>query len=131
MANKGARGIQDRQPRSDLEAALGEQRVINPHPEEVAAYLDSHPDLAAVLPSVCAQARQEFGDAATLSLEVHRDPEIDDRYLTLLVRLPSYADTTLERIDRVSQPFEEDLCRSSGYFLVTTDFAPPRANHAV
>jgi hypothetical protein len=81
---------------------------------------------------VCAQARSEFGPQAQLVLQVYRDPESDDRLLTLLVRLPSYEGKNfLARMERVTQSFEEQLCRSSGYLLLTTDFASPRANHAV
>jgi hypothetical protein len=130
MANKVSPGVQERPSHSDAEAAFSVQRVLNPHPGEVTVYLGSHPDLAAAVPSVCAQARQEFGEEAELTLEVYRDPEIDDRYLTLQVWLPSYGETTLAKIDQVSQSFEEALCRASGYLLGTTDFAPPRANHA-
>jgi hypothetical protein len=101
------------------------------HSKDVAAYLALHPDLAKVLPPVCAQARKEFGPEAELKLQVYRDPEIDDCYLRLYVRLSSYDDASMARLARVSQPFEEALARASGYLLVTTDFRPPRAKLGV
>jgi hypothetical protein len=33
----------------------------------------------------------------------------------------------MERIDRVSEPFDEQLCNASGYLLVTTDFRAAQA----
>ena len=64
-------------------------------------------------------------------LKVYRDPEIDDRYLTLYVHLGAYDDMTISRMDRVTEDFDEALCRASGYLLLTTDFRPPRAQHGV
>src|SRR5438552_3262766 len=54
--------------------------VIVPRPSDVITYLNEHADLARLLPDICAQVRQAFGQAAELSLEVYRDPEIDDHY---------------------------------------------------
>jgi hypothetical protein len=112
-------------------AELAEHSIEIPNHNDVLRYLEQHVDLAAVVPSVCGQARQEFGDAAQLIIDIYRDPEIDDRYLRLCVRLPSYSDDTMAQVDHVSEPFDEDLCRASGYLLVTTDFRPPQAKHAI
>jgi hypothetical protein len=111
--------------------ALAAQDIILANGPEIADYLVAHPDLAKVVPSVGAQARKEFGEDAQLTLRLYRDPEIDDRYLSLNVRLLSYDDHTMERIDRVSEPFDEQLCNASGYLLVTTDFRAAEANHNV
>jgi hypothetical protein len=62
---------------------------------------------------------------------MYRDPEIDDRYLTLYVRLEKYDSGVPERIDAVRRQFEQKLEQVSGDFLLTTDFRPPRGNHAV
>ena len=84
-----------------------------------------------MVPSVGARVREEFGKDAQLTLRLYRDPEIDDRYLSLNVRLVGYDDRTMERIDRVSEPFDEQLCNASGYLLVTTDFRAAQTNHNV
>jgi hypothetical protein len=97
----------------------------------VSSYLSSHPDLGDPVLAVCAEVRKEFGPEAELALQVYRDPEIHDCYLSLYVRLTSYDDSIIPRLDRVSQPFDEELSRASGYLLVTTDFRPPRAKHGV
>ena len=49
-------------------------------------YLDEHGDLSQLLPEICGQIRKQFGPEAELSLELYRDPEINDRYLTLYLR---------------------------------------------
>ena len=102
-----------------------------PDRKAVCAYLKRHADLAAQLPRVCEAARKEFGLEAEFSLEVYRDPEIRDRYLTLYVRLDCYGDDTIARIDRVSRHLERRLGRSSGYLQLTTDFRPPRGANGV
>jgi hypothetical protein len=111
--------------------ALAAQDIALANGSEIAAYFADHPDLAMVVPSVGVRARKEFGKDAQLTLRLYRDPEIDDRYLSLNVRLPGYDDRTMERIDLVSEPFDEQLCNASGYLLVTTDFRAAEANHNV
>ena len=120
-----------RVPRKHVDAALAGQGILIPHAQDIGAYLDSHLDLARLVPSLCAQARREFGTDAELILKVYRDPEINDQYLSLEVRLPSYDETIMDRIESVTQPFHEQLCQLSGFFLVNTFFRRPRANHAV
>src|SRR5437016_1010557 len=126
MARKATGGARRPPRRKSVLATLAGSGILVPRPAAVAAYLASHRALAKVLPSVCEQARREFGREAELALEVYRDPEIDDHHLTLYVRVPTYgADPITARMDRVTEPFEDDLCRASGYLLVTTDFRPP------
>jgi hypothetical protein len=102
-----------------------------PVPAEVRAYLDQFEELASLVPEVCAALRAEFGDEAELSLELYTDPEFADRYLTLYVRQAAYDRDMLERIDRACTSVEDRLDTASGRLLVTTDFRPPRGNHAV
>jgi hypothetical protein len=112
-------------------ADLTAQGIALANETEIAAYLAGHPDLAKVVPSVGAEARKEFGKNVQLTLRLYRDPEIDDCYLSLNVRLQRYDDHAMERIDRVSQSFDEQLCNASGYLLVTTDFRAAETNRNV
>jgi hypothetical protein len=60
-------------------------------------------------------------------LELYRDPEIDDEYLTLYVRQRRYdADKLLEEIEDLRAGSQAALRETSGWLLVTTDFRPPR-----
>jgi hypothetical protein len=127
-------GEADRQeapPQESLETRLSSQGIVISNPNDVFSYLDSHADLGNLVASVCAEVRQEFGPEAELALQVYRDPEIHDSYLSLYVRLVAYDDTIIARIDRVSEPFDEELARATGYLLVTSDFRPPRAKNGV
>lgn len=131
MTRKATRRTPRRPQSKSLLAALAGQGIVIPDPRDVVKYLAPHRRLAAVLPAVCEQARREFGPDAELILKVYRDPEIDDRHLTLYVRVADYQDSIIPRLDRVTEPFEEELCNNSGFLLVSTDYHPPGAAHGV
>ena len=79
------------------------------------------------MPPIVARTRQEFGTEAQLIMSVYRDPEIDDHYLQLCVRLPQDAPVLLDRLLRVCEPFEDVLAEiATGWFQVTTDHRPPQ-----
>jgi hypothetical protein len=105
--------------------------VVVPKRQEVIDYLSRFPDLEPIVPAICASMRQSFGPEAELSLELYRDPEIDDRFVILYVRLPKYDQTIMERIDTACRPFDAAREAAEGYFLVTTDFRAVRGSHAV
>src|SRR5437879_1954252 len=109
-----------------LDDLLGVGRFRLPTPGAVRTYLEEHPDLAYHLSSICDVARKEFGPEAELSLEMYSDPEIHDQYLTLYIRLDSYQEDTLARIDAVSRRFDKHLEQASGDLVLTTDFRAPR-----
>ena len=102
-----------------------------PKRNEVLGYLTEHRQLGRLLPEVCSQVRRAFGPNVELSLELYRDPEVDDRYLTLYVRQQAYDTEIMDRIETVSRQFNGRLEKISGYLLLTTDFHRPRINHAV
>lgn len=132
MANKTARGTEKGSRRAHLEAALAEQGIVTSDLPEIRRYLASHRDLARIVPRVCEQGRCEFGPEAELILKVYQDPEIDDRHLTLAVRLPAYdVNTITARMDSVTEPFEEELCSASGFILVMTDFRVPGTPYGI
>jgi len=93
--------------------------------DEVYCYLIRHHDLTDLVPVVVGAALERFADRAELSLEVYRDPEIDDQYLTLYVRQERYDDTIMDTIKEVWREYQSDLADKSGWLLVTTDFGPP------
>src|SRR5262245_4980384 len=105
--------------------------IIVPNAREVRSYLREHPDLMTLVSRICERALSEFGERADLTLEVYRDPEFDDAYLTLCVQLPRYDATTTKRIDAVWEAFEADLCKSTGWLIMTTDFRRKAPKHGV
>ncbi len=80
------------------------------------------------LEPICKRARKHFRPDVELSLEVYRDPEIDDEYLTLYVRQSEYDLTIMDRIDEVREQLAALLNHVSGSLLITTDFCPPRGS---
>jgi len=89
-------------------------------------YLTNYPDMIDLLIPVCKIAKERFGMRAQLSLEVYRDPEIDDEYLTIYVRQDEYDENIVEIIESMSDEYEHMFADRFGWLLVTTDFGPPR-----
>lgn len=116
---------------SSLLAKLPSLGVVSRQWRSVQEYLERYPDLAAMLPAICEQARQEFQPPAELALELYRDPEIKDEYLTLFVRQPRYEADLMARIDRLSDALGDQTEHASGYLLLTTDFSSPRGSNAL
>jgi hypothetical protein len=99
--------------------------------EEAESYLAAHPQLAELIPAIAAEVRREFGTEAELSLELYKDPEVHDSYVTLYVRKKCYEPDMLNRLESVSKRFQTRLEEVSGYLLIATDFARPRGHHGV
>lgn len=105
--------------------ALVLRGITVPRPADVRDYLVQYPNIIDLLVPVALSASRRFGPATELSLELHRDPEIDDEYLTLYVRQPNCDKDILDDIEDLSAEHEGELVGRSGWFLVTTDFRPP------
>lgn len=116
---------------SAASAEFAAYEIAIPGPLEVDQYLSDHANLKLLLPQICQRVRAEFGKAAELSLELYRDPEIDDQYLTLYVRQSRYDANITEKLDRLNEQFSVALQNCTGYFLLTTDFRLPRSKDAV
>ena len=100
--------------------------IIIPIPAEVRDYLLRYPDLTNLLPYVSKMVRERVGLYTQLSLEVYHDPEIEDEYLTLYIRQEHYDENILNIIEDIRTQYEEKLIGRSGWFLLTTDFRPPK-----
>lgn len=112
-----------------VEESLNILRSLNvaiPQPALVRDYLIRHLDMTGLLVPICDAARQRFGARAQLSLEVYRDPEIEDEYFTLYVRQKKYDEDMLRQIKEIRKYYAEILAGKTGWFLLTTDFQPPR-----
>jgi len=75
---------------------------------------------------ICSKLIKTFSEDAKLFLEIYRDPEIHDEYLTLYIRKNEYEEMILDRIDETMSEFEPALGSASGWLLVTTDFLLPK-----
>ncbi len=88
--------------------------------------LPEFPDLIGVIPQAV-QAVKKHLPEAQLILKVYRDPEVEDRYLVLYVRLPRYDEKVLERIEAAETEFIDRLADVKGWLQVTTDFGEPES----
>ena len=96
--------------------------VLVPHHGEVRDYLLRHQDMIDLVAFACGAASERFQTDSELALELYRDPEIENEYLTLYVRREQYKQEILDEIDLVSAEFEDNLTGKSGWFVLTTDF---------
>ncbi len=103
-------------------------RVVGP--DEIRQYLLNFPDLIDVVP-VAVRAAHKHLPKAQLILQVYRDPEIDDSYLTLEVRLKEYDESVMSRIEEAESEFIDLLVGKSGWLLLTTDFQEPETSHVL
>jgi hypothetical protein len=94
-------------------------------------YLKAHPSFGESVSALCDLARQAVGHSAELALDLYQDPEIDDEYLTLYVRLAEYKPDLLDRIESVSKQFVHAHNGMEDEILLTTDFRRPGRNHVV
>jgi hypothetical protein len=111
--------------------ALRSSGIVSADWNSVGTYLEKHADLAPWLPKICTQARRDFGPEPQLALELYRDPEIEDSFLTLYIRQSHYDLGIMDRIDSLNRQFDSALEQVSGYFLIATDFRRPQHSHGV
>jgi len=95
-------------------------------PSDVRAYLLQYTDILLILPTIFLKANRILPDATQLSLELYRDPEIDDSYLTFYVRQVSYESGILDMIDEINLECETLFIGIRGWLITTTDFRLPR-----
>jgi hypothetical protein len=105
---------------------LASIQVIVPNPEEVQNYLSRYPDIIELVMLACEETRNRFLLPTQLSLELYRDPEIDDQYLTLYVRQKKYEKDIMDKIEEIRLPYSDELVDKTGYLLLTTDFQFPK-----
>ena len=85
--------------------------------QEAEQYLSGHNGLGVYVGGVSQKLRDFFGPSAQLLVRMYYDPEIDDSYLQVLVRLPEYYSGIAADIQALVEPWLGD-----GDVLVTTDF---------
>jgi hypothetical protein len=110
----------------DLMEVLNAMQIVIPESSDVSEYLLAHLDLSCMIPMICSKLIKTFSEDTKLFLEIYRDPEIHDEYLTIYIRKNEYEELILDRIDEVMSEFEPVLGSVSGWLLVTTDFLLPK-----
>ena len=131
MPRRSNAGTATKKPRLSLGKQLAAFGVLIPRPDEVRSYLARYRRLAKLLPEICGQVRRALGPAVELSLELYKDPEIEDRYLTLYVRQEKHDSQIIDRLEVLREQTNPELELVPGYLLLMTDFRRPRGSHAV
>ncbi len=103
-----------------------EQQIRLKEPGRIVNYLLQFPELIEVIPKAVDAAQKHFPEAQ-LVLEVYQDPEIENEYLALYVRLKRYDDSVAERLEKAEAEFLDLLATKDGWLQLTTDFQEPEA----
>jgi len=110
----------------DVLREVSDRGIDLPQRVDVAAYLEGHLHMVAVVEAATAAAAQRAGPNTRLSLEVYRDPEIDDWHLTLYVRQELRDESLLQMVDEIVEAYTGALGGKSGRLSVTADFRGAR-----
>jgi hypothetical protein len=109
---------------ASLDLALPPEIVVT-RPGEIVIYLRQHPDLIPIVGELAAALVEEFrGERSEIEFALYLDPEIDEQYLVLYVRLPEYDDGFIRRLKAVLRPFDDRRAKVDGWLVVTSDFEP-------
>lgn len=92
--------------------------------QELQEYLLRFPGIVDVLVAAVRAVKEHFPEAKLL-LGVYRDPEIEDRYPFLCVRLKRYDENFMERLEAAEAKFIGRLTNTEGWLQLTTDFKDP------
>jgi hypothetical protein len=106
----------------DVMNQLSLNHITIPAPDEIRSYLFTYSDMADVLSSVTDIVTERFRESARLSLEIYKDPEAEDKYLSLYIRQENYDDAFFESLNDVRARYNELLNGKTGWIVVTTDF---------
>jgi hypothetical protein len=99
-----------------------EFNVVVQDTDTVKDYLVRFPDTHARMLYLVRLLRNGFGPMARFVLDMNRDPEIDNEFLVLVVRMPLYDEQTYGRIRTIRQVVDRVLPEGEGRVLATTDF---------
>ncbi len=103
---------------------LLEKGVLLQHIDDIREYLLRFPDIIDILP-LAVDALIKYFPNAQLILDVYKDPEIEDSYLIIYVRLERYNESFIEQLEKAESEFLDLLVDKEGWIQVTTDFKMP------
>jgi hypothetical protein len=89
-------------------------------------YFYRFPDIAELSMDVANLVHDSFNSDAQLFLETRGEQNSEDEYLALFIRMRDYDDSVMERIKSIREEYALNLAELNGWFLLTTDYQPPR-----
>ncbi len=101
---------------------LGSLNITTNRTSDIKDYLYSHPDMVNFVKRISETTRDYFGDSAYLTLELYKDPEIDDKYLTLLINDRNAPGLILDKIYKIIEGYEKDFSELSGWLMLGPDY---------
>jgi hypothetical protein len=122
-----------------IESLAQDPQVRIKNTEEIKKYLMKFKDIVDVVKKVIDVAKKHFPEAQ-LVFTLYKDPEINDRYLVVYLRMKKYDELFMEKvieargeyredlIDRIHKAeaeFGGDLMDKRGEIFLTTDFQEP------
>ncbi len=99
-------------------------------PDSIREYLLQFTDLLDLIPRAVWVVRKHFPEAHVV-MTVYQDPEIEDRYLVLYIRLRQYDDSFLDRLEKAERDFLPLLTNKRGWIQLSTDFERIGENEGV
>lgn len=93
---------------------------------EIIKYLLKFPELIQLLSPTSEQLRKIFESETQIILQMYFDPEIDYHYLTFCLRLNNYNNDFMDKIELIHESFEQQMAKTAGWLLITTDFNYPQ-----
>jgi hypothetical protein len=100
--------------------------IMVPNSSALQRYLSRYPDIVDMIIPICKQVKGKFKYPSQISLELYRDPEIVDEYITIYVRQRNYDESVMNRIEEIEAKYEKELIDKKGWIIITTDFQQPR-----
>ena len=89
--------------------------------EDVIQYILKNVNIHLVLVDALHAVADAFaGSESTLTL--YQDPELNDEYLTIYVRMHPYPEHMFEKIDALLPRYQEKFTLTPGWLVITTDF---------
>ena len=91
------------------------------NPEQVKYYLSLYRELIDLIPIAVEIAKKHFPESSIV-LDVYIDPEINDSYPVLYIRLSEYDESFIERLNAAESELLPLLVNKKGWIQLSTDF---------
>ncbi len=91
------------------------------NPQRIRRYLSRFTDLIDLLPIVVNIAKKYFPQSSIV-MDVYIDPEINDSYIVLYIRLSQYDNSFIERLAAAESEILPLLVNKKGWIQLTSDF---------
>jgi hypothetical protein len=96
-------------------------------PQRIRHYLSCFRELIDLIPIAVNIAKKHFPESSIV-LSAYEDPEINDSYIILYIRLNEYDDSFIDKLAIAESELLPLLTDKEGWIQMSTDFEPMRNN---